>query len=65
MSLMLLLRHSRRQPPAVPLEPLPDDAFARMSALNAATPWVVVLPPPDGTIATRDRLMLLNQYVRP
>lgn len=39
-----------------------DTANKRASVINFGTPWVGVLPPPDGSVDTEDRQLVLNLY---
>ncbi len=39
-----------------------DTAAKRASAINVASPWRMVLPPPDGTISAGDRQAVALLY---
>ena len=66
MSLVTLLRYSRRQAAAAPPEPTFTTAFSRRALMQFAFPLSPILPIPDGDIANAaDRLMLSQRgYAR-
>lgn len=39
-----------------------DSAVKRFSLLQAGRPWVVILPPPEGTLDEEDRRLLARFY---